>query len=358
MLKETLLENGLAYVKNSGLPLEKYESLLPEINVYRQLFRFKYTEKVEDAAVLKKLLHLNDLNKLAKYSDNLDSWLASAMGGSIRLDWLSYVCPECLNAVVQDKAEEGDKVCLACGLVADASYEESLPFDDSLDRDVTFQPTSKLDFRDGLGNTLKSQQIHHLLINTDDDFSTFKELQPQLASGLSLFGLVAKDGFCYRLLNGYVRHVPIGDVDNVFNQKDKPLRKCKLAQVVDSFTTENKPILNYAEQLCNKYGIEDKTFKGALGLKIRKARSTLKSLGNSRPRLRPIADTIFFVCLLDFKKRHELMQAKPYLMIDANIFNLLCDYRLFKLRHAKPNYDRALLYAYEKQALESAKSAV
>jgi hypothetical protein len=352
LLAETLIKNGLNYVRNSGLPVPLYMCMLPQIRVYRALFRFKYMEKVEDPKILKRLLHLESLVELQKYSDTLDAWLTAAMGDTIRLDWIPFTCPECLNVVVQDKPEEGDKVCLSCGLVIDASYDETIPMDESLDRDVTMQPTSRLDFRDGLGNTIKSQNLHRLLDSPDSDFSAFKESQPQLASDLYLFGFALKEGFCYRLLNGYVRKVPIAEVDNLFNQQDKPLRKYKLGQQNDAFTVENKAIFTYASQLCIKYGVEDKTFKDSLGIKIRSMRITLKFLGNSRPRLKPIADTAFYLCLLDFKKKAELDRAEPYLKVDANIFNLIGDWKLFKINHAKPNYDRTLLEAYKKRSLE------
>jgi len=209
-------ENILAYVRNSGLSLEKYERLVPEMKLYQQLFQLKYRENITDQAILKKLLGLNSNIELANYAEILDAWIASQK--TLNLD---LVCPECLCAVLTDKTEEGDKVCLWCGLVADASYDEGITFDNSLDRDVTFHPSSKLSFTDGLGYTIKSTEIHKLLTNNDVDFSEFQKTNPQEANDLQLSGngIVLKDGFAFRLSQGYVRRLPIADIENTFNNK-------------------------------------------------------------------------------------------------------------------------------------------
>jgi hypothetical protein len=239
-------ENILAYVGNSGFSLEKYGRLVPEMKLHQQLFQLKYREDITDQDILKKLLGLNSNIELAKYAEILDAWIASQK--TLNLD---LVCPECLVAVLTDKPEEGDKVCLCCGLVANASYEENIPFDDSLDRDVTFHPSSPLSFSDGLGQTIKSQEIHKLLTNNDVDLSEFQKVNPQEASDLLLSGsgIVLKDGFAFRLSQGYVRRLSIADIENAFNQQDKPLRKYKMAMIVDSFSNDNKQILSYSLHL-------------------------------------------------------------------------------------------------------------
>lgn len=346
-------ENILAYVRNSGLSEEKYERLVPEIKLYQKLFQLKYREDITNQDILKKLLDLESKIELSKRAEILDAWLASNMGGVVRVDQLDLVCPECLCETLTDKADDGDKVCMACGLVVDASYDEGITFDDSLDRDVTFQPSSKLSFTDGLGCTLKSTDIHRLLINNDVDFSEFKKTNPQEASDLLLNGLVVKDGFAFRLSDGYVRRLPIADIDNIFNQQDKPLRKYKMAMIVDSFSNDNKQVLSYSEQLCEKYGIESPVFKDTLGRKVRQARANLKYFGNARPRIKPLVDTVFFRCLLDFKKKTEIKKAKPNLHIDYAIANLIAEYALFKKNHSTPNLSSKFLDDYEARVLNS-----
>jgi hypothetical protein len=287
--------------------------------------------------------------ELAKYAEILDAWITSQK--TLNLD---LVCPECLCAVLTDKSEEGDKVCLCCGLVANASYEENIPFDDSLDRDVPFHPSSPLSFSDGLGQTIKSQEIHKLLTNNDVDLSEFQKTNPQEASDLLLSGsgIFLKDGFAFRLSQGYVRRLPMADIENAFNQQDKPLRKYKMAMIVDSFSNDNKQVLSYSLQLCEKYGISDVVFKNRLGSKVRSARATLKHFGNLRPRIRPLVDTMFYLTLLRFKKKTEIKKAKPNLHIDYGIANLIADDVLFKRKHSTPNLDSGFLDEYEARVLK------
>ena len=69
--------------------------------------------------------------------------------------------------------------------------------------------------------------------------------------------------------------------------------------------------------------------------------------------MRPLVNSVFYLCLLDFKKKRVIKRAKPYLKIELNLLNLLCDFRLFRIHHEKPNYDTAFLNAYEKRCLSS-----
>ena len=345
-------ENILAYVRNSGFSEEKYLALIPEMKLCQQLFQLKYREDITDQDILKKLLKLESNIELSKRLEILDSWLASNLGGVVSVDQLDLVCPECLCETLTDKADDGDKVCMACGLVVDASYDEGVSFDDSLDRDVTFQPSSALSFTDGLGCTLKSTDIHRLLINNDVDFSEFKKTNPHEASDILLNGLVVKDGFAFRLSQGYVRRLPLADIDNVFNQLDKPLRKYKMSMIVDSFSNDNKGVLSYTSFVCDKYGISDLKFRDTLARKVRSARKTLKYFGNSRPRIKPLVDTMFYLTLLRFKKRTEILKAKPNLQIDYSIANLIAEHADFKQKHSKPNLDSSFLDAYEVKVLK------
>ena len=341
-------ENILAYVRNNGFSLEKYERLVPEMKLHQQLFQLKYREDITDPDILKKLLGLNSNIEIAKHAEILDAWITSQKTSNLDL-----VCPECLCAVLTDKPEEGDKVCLCCGLVVDASYEENILFDDSLDRDVTFQPSSPLSFSDGLGQTIKSQEIHKLLTNNDVDFSEFQKTNPQEAADLLLRGYAIKDVSFYRLSQGYVRRIPVADVDNLFNQQDKPLRKYKMAMIVDSFSNDNKQVLSYSSQLCEKYGIVSPVFKNSLGAKVTSSRAALKHFGNSRPRIKRLVDTVFFLTLLDFKKKTEIKKAKPNLHIDYGIANLIADYAVFKRKHSTPNLDSSFLDDYEAKVLNN-----
>ncbi|MGA2681033.1 MAG: hypothetical protein ABSF44_04445 [Candidatus Bathyarchaeia archaeon] len=339
--------NILAYVKNSGLSEEKYLALIPDMKLHQQLFQLKYRENITDPENLRKVLGLDSNIELTKYAEILDAWLASQK--TLNLD---LVCPECLVAVLTDKVDDGEKVCLCCSLVVGASYDESIPFDDSLDRDVTFQPSSALSPTDGLGCTIKSPEIHKLLSNNDVDFSEFQKTNPQEASELSMAkdGYLRKGGFCYRLKDGYVRRI---DLEYTFNQQDLPLRKSKLGRVVDSFANDNKSVLSYSSFICDKYGISDPVFREALARKVRQARATLKYFGNSRPRIRPLVDTVFFRCLLRFKKRTEIQKAKPNLHIDYGIANLIAEDAVFKKKHSTPNLDSSFLDDWEDRVLNN-----
>jgi hypothetical protein len=208
-----------------------------------------------------------------------------------------------------------------------------------------------MSFTCGLGNTIKSTDLHHLVRNDDIDFKQFKEEVPGVAEKLSKDNFALFNGYFYRLLEGRVRRIEMGSVDNLFNQMDKPLRKYKLGQQNDSFTIGNKAILSRATELCTKYDIIDKLFISAFGMRVRSMRATLKMLGNSRPRQRPLADTAFFLTLLDFHKDIELVRAKPYLQIRNDIFNLTFDFHYFKLQHKERNFDATMIRAYEKALL-------
>ncbi|MGA3112331.1 MAG: hypothetical protein ABSE15_09940 [Candidatus Bathyarchaeia archaeon] len=339
--------NILAYVKNNGFSEEKYLRLIPDLKLHQQLFQLKYRENITDPENLIKTLGLDSDIELTKYVEVLEGWLASQK--TLNLD---LVCPECLVAVLTDKVDDGEKVCLCCSLVVGASYDESIPFDDSLDRDVTFQPSSALSFTDGLGCTIKSQEIHKLLSNNDVDFSEFQKTNPQEASKLGEKGFVINGAYCYRLSSGYVRKLPVSDIDNLFNQQDLPLRKSKLGRVVDSFANDNKAVLSYSSFICDKYGISDIVFRETLARKVRQARATLKYFGNSRPRINRLVDTVFFRCLLDFGKKTEIKKAKPNLHIDYAIANLIVEQALFKKNHSTPNLSSKFLDDYEAQVLK------
>jgi hypothetical protein len=276
------------------------------------------------------------------------------MGGVVRVDQLDLVCPECLCETLTDKVDDGEKVCLACGLVVGvgASYDESIPFDDSLDRDVTFQPSSMLSFTDGLGCTLKGTEIHKLLVNNDVDLSEFQKTNPQEASKFTKSRFANNDAYFYRLSQGYVRRLPVADIDNLFNQQDLPLRKSKLGRVVDSFANDNKGVLSYSSFICDKYGISDLKFRDTLARKVRQARATLKYFGNSRPRINRLVDTVFLRCLLDFGKKTEIIKAKPHLHIDYAIANLIAEYADFKKKHSTPNLSSEFLDDYEAKVLK------
>lgn len=347
-------EDILAYVRNSGLSEEKYLALVPEMKLYQELFKLKYKEDETNPAFLTKRLGLSSEIELAKRAAVLDAWLASVMGGSVRPDWISYVCPECLNVAVIDDAERGDRVCMSCAVVVDASYDDGVSFDDSLDRDVTFQPSSSLSFT-GLGGTLKGTDFHKLLADNRVIFSEFQKTNPNEARDLMLLGdlKAAKNGVDYCLSKDYVYHRPHATVLNFFHQLDKPLRKSRLAMIVDSYTNDNKGVLIAAYRLSEKYGIESQTFKNTLGTNVLQARKLLKEFGNSRPRITPLVETVFYLTLLDFKKVPEIRRIKPSLKnIDLNIANLIYDYRNFKLDHKKPNFNPANLNVYEKRCLK------
>ncbi len=341
-------DNVLAYVRNNGFSEEKYLALIPEMKLYRQLFQLKYKEDETNPSILTKTLGLSSNIELAKRAEILDAWIASQK--TLNLD---LICPECLLYAVYDDPERGDKVCKACCTVIDASYDEGVSFDNSLDRDVTFQPSSTLSFTGGLGGTLKRNEIHKLLPDNNVDFSEFQKAKPKEASDLMLFGgLIAKNDFAYCLSKGYVYRLPLADVLNLFHQLDKPLRKSRVAMIVDSFTNDNKAVLVYAYRLCEKHGIENQAFKNSLGTNVIQGRKILKEFGNSRPRIKPFVDTVFYLTLLDFKKGPEIKRVKSHLQIDYSIANLIRDYQYFKINHSKPNSDSSSLNIHEAKCLK------
>ena len=93
-------------------------------------------------------------------------------------------------------------------------------------------------------------------------------------------------------------------------------------------------------------------FMNTLGSKVKSARGTLKYFGNSRPRIKPLVDTMFYLTLLRFKKRTEILKAKPNLHIDYGIANLIGEYADFKQKHSKPNVDSKFLDDYEAKVLK------
>jgi hypothetical protein len=168
----------------------------------------------------------------------------------------------------------------------------------------------------------------------------------------------AKNGFDYCLSKGYVYRLPHADILNLFHQLDKPLRKSKLAMIVDSYANDSKSVLVSANRLCEKHGIESQTFKNSLGTNVIQARKLLKEFGNSRPRITPLVETVFYLTLLDFKKIPEIKRIKPCLKnIDLSIANLIYDYRNFKRDHKnpdgsfKPNSNPSNLNIWEKRVL-------
>jgi len=122
--------------------------------------------------------------------------------------------------------------------------------------------------------------------------------------------------------------------------------------IVDSFSNDNKGVLSYTSFVCDKYGISDLKFRDTLARKVRSARKTLKYFGNSRPRIKPLVDTMFYLTLLRFKKRTEILKAKPNLQIDYSIANLIAEHADFKQKHSKPNLDSSFLDAYEVKVLK------
>jgi hypothetical protein len=75
-------------------------------------------------------------------------------------------------------------------------------------------------------------------------------------------------------------------------------------------------------------------------------------LGNSRPRIKPLVDTMFYLTLLRFKKKTEIQKAKPNLHIDYGIANLIAEHADFKEKHSKPNLDSSFLDDYEAKVLK------
>ena len=93
-------------------------------------------------------------------------------------------------------------------------------------------------------------------------------------------------------------------------------------------------------------------FKNSLGSKVRATRATLKHLGNLRPRIKRLVDTVFFLTLLDFNKKTEIKKSKPFLRIDYGIANLIAEYSVFKRTHSELNLDPSFLDDYEAKILK------
>ncbi len=338
----------LTYVKGYGLPESKYLELLPNIDLYRLIFRYRNLEDTTDLAVLSKLLNFEDVAQLQVYVNALNNWLALIMKNN---DWTNLVCPYCLVVSVVQREEE--KVCQLCGSVIDNFDIEST--DQSLNFGETFQPSSKMSFTDGLGNTLPKTQNHRLLINNDVKLSEFKKIRPDVAKELEAQKaanekevLAFSGDYCFRLSNGYVRRIPKTEISAQFNQLDLPLRTYKVGLNCESASIDLKYALTNAMPLCHKYGLgADQAFINTLGIEVRKILKVLTFLGLPKHRT-PLVDTAFYLCLLHFKKKKIANDAKPFLKIDCNLVNLYSDFAFFKQDHKKPNYSPDSLLALEK----------
>jgi hypothetical protein len=336
---------------------KEYAHLKSELPLLSKLFRSKYKLGIVNPCLLSETIGCPDVAKLLKAELVLDKWLCRVLGGSVRNDLIELVCPNCLYPALVDHDGEGEeirKTCSRCGVELDDDGVDG--FNQDLERDVTYAPTSHLSWTNGHGGTLNMKRDgHKLLHDASVPFDEFKVAEPEIAEALldSLF--VAVGDFTYHFVaqKNVVRKVPVRDfysaVLNLFYQFDLPLRKYNLTLASNS-QNELTKALTYGMELCLRFGINskatDQAFYNTLGNDVRDMKRVLKLLRRHISE-RVAVETIFYLCLLRFGRVRQAEIVRAELRVNEDLVNLLADFKAFKQGHEKPNGSGAVLNCVE-----------
>jgi hypothetical protein len=340
----------------------EYREILSNLKSYQLLYRFKFLDGVANLQRLSDLIGCG-LNEVVSLERNLDAYFCSIMGGAIRNDLLDFVCPSCFRLSLTNYSRDGEeikKTCSSCGLEVDESVSDE-NYDQSIEFGSTFAPESKLSVTKGLGNTLNHKKyLHQLLHDYNVDFAMFKRENPEIANSLLLTGRdVTTNGRVYHLMGGgtnVVRSLTVQEyydlTEKIWHSFDKPLRKT-LTHLNASSYHELKGVLDYAEQICDRYGLKrdstsDQIVRNTLGCDIRRLRPQLKAQRKYVTAKR-LAETLFYRNLLLFKKKEVALAAKPYLDIDVGLLNYYDRYLAFLRDNEKPDNSQALLNCIEQR---------
>jgi hypothetical protein len=354
----------------------EYRVLLQNLKAYQLLFKFKYQEHVSSLSQLCDLVGCQDVEHVIELERNLDAYLCRMMGGVVRSDLLEMVCPECFQLALTNYSKDGEeikKACGECGFEADESVSDIEDFDTSLDREVTFAPTSHASWTRGLGNTFDAKKDLKKLIcdYATVEFSELKESNPQIAAQFDSSNgfLVALDSMAkallpmtelvvfgdnvYRKMSGSVRRMSLLEfysiIDCAFHANDVYLRRQK-GILASSDTSDLKNALTYGLDLCKRYGFDrkdrDQALFNTVGHEIRLMKHQLKVQRRHVPEKR-LVETVFYICLLRFDKTGVAVKAKSELDIDMGLVNYYEDYKAFLRTHDKVNSSSVLLNVFE-----------
>lgn len=213
------------FVQASKLVVPEYVELLANLSLYGKLFSLKYRERVTDVREFQRVLGVVDASVLAVYERKLDAYLRVVMGGEVRLDKVDLVCPECLklNIVRYDcRGEEIKPCCSECGVELDESFADIESFDQSLDRDVTYAPTSHLSYTKGLGGSFdpnrdkKQNNFLWQILNARNVLaSDFKAESPSTYEELEAKWLVEKADYIFCIVDKFIRKIRCEDFDEI-----------------------------------------------------------------------------------------------------------------------------------------------
>jgi hypothetical protein len=365
----------------------EYRVLLANMKAYQLLFKYKYLEHVSSLSRLCDLVGCLDAAHVVELERNLDAYLCKAMGGMIRSDLLEMVCPSCFALALTNFSKDGEEIkkcCGECGTELSDSVSDIEDFDQSLDRDTTYAPTSHASWSKGLGNTFDAKKDLLKLISNDASckISEFAKINPEIVNYLTcpeMDGsfLVALDGLAKALLPS-VELVAFGDkvyrrmgdnvasisteqfyrvVDEAFHANDLYLRR-KKTMLASALPSDLKNALEYGLSLCAKYGFDrkdrDQALFNTVGHDIRVVKQLVKSLHKRHIPESQLVETVFYICLLKFKKNTAAVKAKSELNINHALFNLYFDFKDFLVAHENDDNSSTMVSVLEQASLNGA----
>jgi hypothetical protein len=359
----------------------EYRVLLENMKAYQLLFRYKYLEHVSSLSRLCDLVGCLDAAHVVELERNLDAYLCKAMGGVVRSDRLEMVCPECFQLTLTNYGRDGEEIkkcCSNCGFELSDSVSDIEDFDQSLDRDTTYAPTSPASWSKGLGNTFDAKKDLLKLIanNASCKISEFAKINPEIVSCLEGDGsflvaigdlakallpsveLVAFGDKVYRRMGENVASINLEHyyrvVDEAFHANDLYLRR-KKTMLASALPSDLKNALEYGLSLCAKYGFDRKDRDQALfhtvGHDIRVVKQLVKSLHKRHIPESQLVETVFYIDLLKFKKNTAAAKAKSELNINKALFNLYFDFKDFLSAHEEDNHSSTMLNVLEQLSL-------
>jgi hypothetical protein len=363
-LVETFREEKKAF---GHVVIPEYQVLLEDMPFFQRLFQYRYLENVSNLSELCNLVGCRDVEEIVDAERKLDAYFRRVMGGNVRGDLLELVCPNCLQLSLSGYGKDGEgirRTCHSCGMEATDAIANIDDFNQDLDRDLTYAPTSKLSYSKGLGGSFdpnKNRDQKHFLwqaLNANNVlFSEFKLEHPDITKELEGAYQVWCGDYVYCRMGDFVRRAHINEkfaADQAFwHQFDAPLKNKKLRMEI-KVKSDVKRACEYGLKLCERYGFNrkdrDQPIFNTVGHGIRLMKQQLKDQKHRVPEKR-FVETIFYICLLKLGKRGVAVKAKSELDIDFWLVNYYVDYEEFRIKHDNLNGTPAVLNAIEQAAL-------